>query len=54
MNIHKIAQKLEGMTIEYVQIGYDTDTLIIGLSDEGGQVYTLEIVVDSIFMEENE
>lgn len=54
MNIHKIAQKIEGMTIEYCQIGYDTDTLIIGLSNESGQVFTLEIVVDSIFMEEDE
>jgi hypothetical protein len=51
MNISKIAKRMEGKYIEEVQVVYGEDTLVLTISDEG-EVFNVEIVVDSIYLEE--
>lgn len=51
MDINKIAKRMEGKHIEEVQVVYGEDTLIITISDEG-EVFNVEIVVDSIYLED--
>ena len=51
MNISKIAKRMEGKHIEEVQVVYGEDTLIITVSDEG-EVFNVEIIVDSIYLED--
>lgn len=42
---------MEGKRIEEVQVVYGEDTLIITVSDEG-EVFNVEIIVDSIYLED--
>lgn len=51
MDINKIAKRMEGKRIEEVQVVYGEDTLIITVSDEG-EVFNVEIIVDSIYLED--
>lgn len=51
MDISKIAKRIEGKRIEEVQVVYGEDILILTVSDEG-EVFNVEIVVDSIYLED--
>jgi hypothetical protein len=51
MDISKIAKRMEGKRIEEVQVVYGEDILILTVSDEG-EVFNVEIVVDSIYLED--
>lgn len=53
MNIQKIAKHMEGAYIEDVQVVYGEDTLIITIS-HNGEVSTVEMIVDSIYLEVDE
>ena len=52
MDINKIASKLENCLIEDCQVVYGEDTIILTLS-RNGEVFTVEIIVDSIYLEED-
>ena len=52
MDINKIAKKIEGCMIEDCQVVYGEDTIILALSSNG-EVFTVEIIVDSIYLEED-
>ena len=52
MDINKIAKKLEGSMIEDCQVVYGEDTIILTLS-RNDEVFTVEIIVDSIYLEED-
>jgi len=52
MDINKIASKLENCLIEDCQVVFGEDTLILTLSSNG-EVFTVEIIVDSIYLEED-
>ena len=52
MDISKIAKKIEGCMVEDCQVVYGEDTLIFTLSKHG-EVFTVEIIVDSIYLEED-
>ena len=52
MDINKIASKLENCLIEDCQVVYGEDTIILTLSSNG-EVFTVEIIVDSIYLEED-
>jgi hypothetical protein len=53
MDINKIARRMEGKYIEDVQVVYGEDTLIFTLSAQDGEVFTVEMIVDSIYLEED-
>jgi len=53
MDINKIASKIEDCVIEDCQIVYGEDTLIMTLAAPDGNIFTLEIIVDSIYLEED-
>ena len=53
MDVSKIACKIENCVIEECQIVYGEDTLILTLAAPNGDVFTLEIIVDSIYLEED-
>lgn len=53
-DIHSIAKHMEGKVISDVQIVYGEDTLIIYLSDSEGQVTSVELIVDSIYLNYDE
>jgi hypothetical protein len=53
MDVSKIARKIENCIIEECQIVYGEDTLILTLAAPNGDVFTLEIIVDSIYLEED-
>lgn len=52
MDISDIAKKLENALIEECQVVYGEDTIILTLSRHG-EVFTVEIIVDSIYLEED-
>lgn len=54
MDIHKIAKHMENKVISDVQVVYGEDTLIIYLSDEQGQITSVELIVDSIYLNYDE
>ena len=47
-----IAKKLENSLIEECQVIYGEDTVILTLS-KNGEVFTVEIIIDSIYLEED-
>lgn len=53
-NIHEIAKHMEGKTISDVQVVYGEDTLVIYLSDDQGQITSVELIVDSIYLNYDE
>ena len=53
MEISEIARKIENCVIEECQIVYGEDTLILTLASPDGNVFTLEIIIDSIYLEED-
>ena len=52
MDISDIAKKLENSLIEECQVIYGEDTVIFTLS-KNGEVFTVEIIIDSIYLEED-
>lgn len=54
MNIHKIAKHMEGKLISDVQVVYGEDTLVIYLSDESGLITSVELIIDSIYLNKDE
>lgn len=52
-DITEIAKHMEGAYIEDVQVVYGEDTLIITIN-HNGQVSTVEMIVDSIYLEIDE
>jgi len=52
MDISDIAKKLENALIEECQVVYGEDTIVLTLSRHG-EVFTVEIIVDSIYLEED-
>lgn len=54
MDINKIAKHMEGKVISDVQIVYNEDTLVIYLSDDQGQITSVELIVDSIYLNYDE
>jgi hypothetical protein len=52
MDISDIAKKLENSLIEECQVIYGEDTVILTLS-KNGEVFTVEIIIDSIYLEED-
>jgi hypothetical protein len=52
MDISDIAKKLENSLIEECQVVYGEDTIVLTLS-RNGEVFTVEIIVDSIYLEED-
>lgn len=52
MDISDIAKKLENSLIEECQVIYGEDTVILTLS-KNGEVFTVEIIIDSIYIEED-
>lgn len=53
-DINKIAKHMEGKIISDVQVVYGEDTLVIYLSDESGLITSVELIVDSIYLNEDE
>jgi hypothetical protein len=53
-DINKIAKHMEGKIISDVQVVYGEDTLVIYLSDEDGQITSVELIVDSIYLNYDE
>ena len=52
MDINAIAKHMENSMIEECSVVYGEDTIILTLSKNGG-VFTVEIIVDSIYIEED-
>jgi hypothetical protein len=52
MDISDIAKKLENSLIEECQVVYGEDTIVLTLS-RNGEVFTVEIIVDNIYIEED-
>ena len=52
-DITEIAKHMEGAYIEDVQVVYGEDTLIITIN-HNGEVSTVEMIVDSIYLEIDE
>lgn len=52
MDITKIAKKIENAMVEECQVVYGEDTIILTLS-KNDEVFTVEIIVDSIYLEED-
>lgn len=53
-NINEIAKHMEGKVISDVQVVWGEDTLIIYLSDDQGQITSVELIVDSIYLNYDE
>jgi hypothetical protein len=53
-DINKIAKHMEGKIISDVQVVYGEDTLVIYLSDDQGQITSVELIVDSIYLNYDE
>jgi hypothetical protein len=53
MDINKIARKVENCVIEDCQVVYGEDTIILTLASPDGDIFTVEIIVDSIYLEED-
>lgn len=53
-NINEIAKHMEGKVISDVQVVYGEDTLVIYLSDDQGQITSVELIVDSIYLNYDE
>ncbi len=53
-DINKISKHMEGKIISDVQVVYGEDTLVIYLSDEDGQITSVELIVDSIYLNYDE
>jgi hypothetical protein len=53
-NINEIAKHMEGKIISDVQVVYGEDTLVIYLSDDQGQITSVELIVDSIYLNYDE
>jgi hypothetical protein len=53
-DINKIAKHMEGKIISDVQVVYGEDTLVIYLSDEDGQITSVELIVDIIYLNYDE
>ena len=53
-NINQIAKHMEGKIISDVQVVYGEDTLVIYLSDDQGQITSVELIVDSIYLNYDE
>lgn len=45
---------MEGKLISDVQVVYGEDTLIIYLSDESGLITSVELIIDSIYLNKDE
>ena len=54
MDITKIAKHMEGKIITDVQVVYGEDTLVIYLSDESGLITSVELIIDSIYLNNDE
>ena len=54
MDINKIAKHMEGKIITDVQVVYGEDTLVIYLSDESGLITSVELIIDSIYLNNDE